>query len=146
MIATIAKRFTFDAAHRLDCLPPTHKCYGMHGHTYEVELVFTGEIDKNGFVMDYADIADLWQPLHAVLDHKVLNEVPGLGVPSTEHLAGWIFAHLVQCKRGQRPLTSTPAQAMLTVVRVKESTSTWCSVSRDDLRGPVLERYLLGAV
>jgi len=143
MIATIAKQFTFDAAHRLDRLPPEHKCHGMHGHTYVVELIFSGEVDANGFVMDYADIAEMWQPLHAVLDHKVLNEVPGQAVPSTEHLAGWIFAHLIERKPGQKPLTSTPAQAMLNVVRVKESTSTWCAVWRNELLAADLERFLL---
>jgi 6-pyruvoyltetrahydropterin/6-carboxytetrahydropterin synthase len=142
MIATIAKRFTFDAAHRLDRLPPTHKCHGMHGHTYVVEIIFAGPVDDMGFVIDYADIDGMWQPLHAVLDHKVLNEVPGLAVPSTEHLAGWIFAHLIECKPGQ-PNPKTPAQAMLNVVRVKESTSTWCAVWRNELVAADLERFLL---
>ncbi len=143
MNATISKQFHFDAAHRLDRLPPTHKCHGMHGHTYVVELIFQGQVDEMGFVMDYADIDEMWRPLHAVLDHKVLNEVPGLAVPSTEHLAGWIFAHLIECKPGQKPLTSTPAQAMLSVVRVKESTATWCAVWRADLKSDELERFLL---
>ena len=143
MIATIAKQFHFDAAHRLDKLPPEHKCHGMHGHTYTVELIFSGLVDDKGFVMDYADIDEMWRPLHTVLDHKVLNEVPGLRVPSTENLAGWVFAHLVECKPGQKPLTSTAAQSMLTVVRVKESTSTWCAVWRNELLAADLERFLL---
>lgn len=42
MTATIAKRFTFDAAHFLPNVPPDHKCSRMHGHTYEVEIVLRG--------------------------------------------------------------------------------------------------------
>ncbi|HWN72058.1 MAG TPA: 6-carboxytetrahydropterin synthase, partial [Haliangium sp.] len=77
MIATISKTFTFDAAHRLDRLPPEHKCHRMHGHTYRVELILSGHVADNGFLLDYADIAEMWAPLHELLDHRILNEVPG---------------------------------------------------------------------
>lgn len=117
MNATIAKRFTFDAAHRLGNLPANHKCYRMHGHTYEVELVFTGSVD-DGFVLDYADIATMWAPLNELLDHRVLNDVPGLEVPSTEHLAAWICAHMVQV-----------AAERFSKVIVRESSTTWCEMT-----------------
>jgi 6-pyruvoyltetrahydropterin/6-carboxytetrahydropterin synthase len=134
MIATVSKRFTFDAAHRLDRLPPDHKCHRMHGHTYEVELSFTGELDQDGFVIDYAEIAKMWQPLHHVLDHHTLNEVPGLELPSTEHLAAWIIANL---------LATLPdgKRSLLSVVRVKESSTTWCAMWVADLSADDLARY-----
>jgi 6-pyruvoyltetrahydropterin/6-carboxytetrahydropterin synthase len=137
MIATIAKRFTFDAAHRLDRLPATHKCHRMHGHTYEVELVFTGMVDEDGFVIDYSDIAEMWYPLHDQLDHRVLNEVPGLEIPSTEHLAGWIACHL--CRK-----LTTEGPGMIRIfdtVKVKESTTTWCSVTVASLTDDDFNRY-----
>lgn len=128
MMATVSKRFTFDAAHRLDRLPPDHKCHRMHGHTYEVELVFVGEVQSNGFVIDYADIAKAWDPLHERLDHRVLNEIPGLGVPSTENLAAWIFC------RVQSLIAYVVAKDALPTVKldrviVYESSTTWCEVS-----------------
>lgn len=142
MIATIAKRFTFDAAHRLDRLPPDHKCHGMHGHTYEVELVFTGRVDENGFVMDYAEIAQMWQPLHQRIDHKVLNEVPGLEVPSTEHVAGWIFAHLTQWLRVRRGM-GVPFEVTLDRVLVRESSSTWCECKLGNLASRDFEVFVV---
>ncbi len=120
MMATVSKRFTFDAAHHLDRLPPDHKCHRMHGHTYEVELVFFGIVGDNGFVIDYADIANVWGPLHERLDHRVLNEVPGLEVPSTENLAAWIFAHMAV-------LSLAPTYQLQRVI-VYESSTTWCEV------------------
>lgn len=130
MIATIAKRFTFDAAHRLDRLPPSHKCHRMHGHTYEVELVFQGPVDETtGFVLDYADIAAAWDPLHEQLDHRVLNEVKGLEVPSTENLAAWIATRIAAYVPGQIPSSGTLVQRRIETVRVRESTTTWCEVN-----------------
>jgi len=120
--ATIAKRFTFDAAHRLDRLPPEHKCHRMHGHTYEVELVLRGPIDANGFVVDYADIEAAWRPIFETIDHRVLNEVPGLEIPSTEVLAVWILNRLMSA--------GGDVARLLWKVRIKESSTTWCEVSK----------------
>lgn len=125
MIATIAKRFTFDAAHRLDRLPPEHKCHRMHGHTYEVEFVVSGPIDANGFVVDYADIEAAWQPIFEAIDHRVLNEVPGLEVPTTENLCAWMFARIAEDRRPEL----AKVQTMLASVRIRESSTTWCQVS-----------------
>lgn len=132
--ARIAKRFTFDAAHRLDRLPPDHKCHRMHGHTYSVELVFDGLIDGSsgqpvGFVLDYAVIDDLWRPLHDQLDHRVLNEVSGLEIPTTEVLAHFIFDRIKRALRDRTPASGwSPRDPFLKSVRVYESSTTWCEV------------------
>ena len=116
---TIAKRFTFDAAHFLPCMPELHKCRGMHGHTYEVEIQLQGDPDANGILVDYDDIAKAWGPIHARIDHKVLNEVPGLKMPSTEVLAMWLFDRFRQ----------EPFGHLLSKIRVAESSTTWAQVS-----------------
>jgi len=121
VIATISKTFTFDAAHRLDRLPPEHKCHRMHGHTYRVELILSGHVADNGFLLDYADIAEMWAPLHELLDHRILNEVPGLDVPTTENLAGWILSRIGW--DGHLSFT----------VRVFESSTTWCEMKYCDI-------------
>lgn len=118
MIATVAKHFTFDAAHFLDRLPPEHKCHRMHGHTYRVEIQVTGEVDENGFVVDYALIEEAWRTLMDQLDHRVLNDVVGLRNPTTENLAAWILARLGLLATHERHLR----------VRVYESATTWCEV------------------
>jgi len=117
---TIAKSFTFDAAHRLERLPETHKCHRMHGHTYTVELQLSGEPNSNGFVVDYADMAEAWQPIHDLVDHRVLNEVRGLEIPSTEVIVEWIFHKLVD-----HPVIGP----LLAAVVVKESSTTWAKIT-----------------
>lgn len=135
LIATIAKRFTFDAAHRLENLPADHKCNRLHGHTYTVELEITGPIAKDGFVIDYQVIADAWAPLHELLDHRYLNEVEGLDVPSTETLAAWILGRLVALPAFDPAMRWAGAgghsgyRTLISAVTVEESSTTWCRVT-----------------
>lgn len=125
MNATIAKRFTFDAAHRLDRLPPDHKCHRMHGHTYEVEIILHGPVDEKGFVVDYAVIELAWQPIFDTIDHRILNDILGLDVPTTENLLRWMFDKIALDKR---PAVATLKTA-LAKIRIYESSTTWCEMS-----------------
>jgi 6-pyruvoyltetrahydropterin/6-carboxytetrahydropterin synthase len=120
MFVTIAKQFTFDAAHRLATCPPDHKCYRLHGHTYGVEIQMRGPVGPDGFVVDYERIADRWQPIHEELDHQYLNEVEGLELTSTEHLVHYIF---------ERMLHGWPEGVQLLRVRVSESSTTWAEMA-----------------
>ena len=89
------RTFTFDAAHYLPKVPAGHKCGNMHGHTYTVEVRLQGELDPvTGWVCDFGDIKDAFRPLESQLDHKLLNEIPGLDNPTSEMLAQWIWARL----------------------------------------------------
>ncbi len=91
------RTFSFDAAHYLPQVPPGHKCGGMHGHTYTVEVRLRGEVDPvTGWVCDFGDIKEAFRPLESELDHKVLNDVPGLGNPTSELLAQWIWDRMIQ--------------------------------------------------
>lgn len=120
MLTTISKTFDFDAAHRLDRLPPEHKCHRLHGHTYRVEIRLRGEPGRRlGMLIDYADIAAAWRPLHDLLDHRLLNEIPGLGVPTTEVLAEWVYERLAPSLGG-----------LALSVRVYESATTYAEVGR----------------
>lgn len=95
-LVTVFKEFTFDAAHSLPFLPEGHKCKRLHGHTYHVTIraALDRRYLKNGMVIDYADIAAQWGLLHDQLDHRFINDVPGLEVSTSENLAIWIFDHL----------------------------------------------------
>lgn len=91
----LRKRFQFEAAHLLPNLPRTHKCRRLHGHSFQVDVVVAGECDpKQGWVMDYADITAAFRPLWKRLDHRYLNDVPGLQNPTSEHIAVWIWKRL----------------------------------------------------
>src|ERR1700743_3188414 len=95
MILELRKSFQFEAAHLLPQLPKRHKCRRLHGHSFKAEIVVRGECDpKLGWVMDYADISAAFKPLWEKLDHRYLNEIPGLENPTSEILAGWIWKQL----------------------------------------------------
>lgn len=110
----IAKTFDFDAAHSLPLMPDGHKCKRLHGHTYRVEVILCGELDARYMVADYADIADAWEPIHAVLDHHNLDSVPELRGRSTTESVAWFI--LREFRKGPLPVVS---------VRVYESATTW---------------------
>jgi 6-pyruvoyltetrahydropterin/6-carboxytetrahydropterin synthase len=95
MNVELRKTFQFEAAHRLPNLPEGHKCWRLHGHSFQVEIVVRGECDPHlGWLMDYAEIARRFQPLWEQLDHRYLNEIPGLENPTSEVLAAWIWQRL----------------------------------------------------
>ena len=124
---TIAKRFDFDAAHRLPNVPDGHKCGRMHGHTYVVELQFSGVPNPHtGMLFDYADIAALWAPLNARLDHYTLNDIPGLENPTTEVLVHWMLRELKALCIGVGDKAREDMWRALRIVRVYESSTTYC--------------------
>src|SRR6266705_3375234 len=91
----LRKTFQFEAAHLLPRLPKAHKCRRLHGHSFKVEIAVAGECDAEpGWVMDYADISDAFKPIWEKLDHRYLNEIPGLENPTSENLAAWIWRRL----------------------------------------------------
>ena len=91
MIVELKKLYRFEAAHHLPRVPPGHKCARVHGHSYRVELLVRGPVDpETGWLIDFADIDDHWQPLFLRFDHHNLNEVPGLENSPCENLAVYI--------------------------------------------------------
>ncbi len=97
-------RFTFEAAQSLPHLPEVHPCHDLHGHTYRVEV---GANDPAG----------LREPLQRVyqgLDHRYLNEIPGLEKATSEALCRWIWNEISADAEG------------LQVVVVQESETSRC--------------------
>jgi 6-pyruvoyltetrahydropterin/6-carboxytetrahydropterin synthase len=117
----IFKEFTFEAAHRLPNVPPGHKCARLHGHSYRVALHVAGPVgEQSGWIMDFADLKDAWQPLHERLDHRYLNEVEGLANPTSENLARWVWRAL------------RPALPQLCQVVVRETCTSGCVYRGED--------------
>jgi len=87
--------FHLEAARRLPHLTAEHPCARLHGHSFRIEVHVTGPLDDRlGWVIDFAEIEQAWAPIRAALDHRTLNDVPGLENPTSEHLARWIWRAL----------------------------------------------------
>ena len=106
MSVTLTKDFYFEAAHTLPHVPPDHQCARMHGHSYKVQVSVTGPVDpKSGWLMDHAEISRLVRPLIADLDHRYLNDIPGLENPTFEQLASWLWRKLQPSLPGLSEIT-----------------------------------------
>lgn len=117
----IFKEFTFEAAHRLPHVPPGHKCSRLHGHSYRVEVHVRGPVGAtSGWVMDFSDIKEVFEPLRLQLDHYYLNEVEGLENPTSENLARWIWKRL------------RPTLPQLSRVQVRETCTSGCIYQGED--------------
>lgn len=96
MRVELSKTFRFESAHRLPRVPADHKCFRVHGHSYAVDVVAAGEVDpETGWLVDFGEIAALVEPvIRGELDHRLLNDVPGLENPTAEALCGWLWRKL----------------------------------------------------
>ena len=73
----IWKEFRFEAAHLLPNVPDGHKCRRLHGHSYRVRVYVESDLHATlGWVVDFAEIAEVFEPLLRRLDHYYLNEIP----------------------------------------------------------------------
>lgn len=91
----IFKQFSFDSAHFLPNVPDGHKCKEIHGHTYRAVIYINGTLDKEvGWVMDFAEVKAVIDPIVKSIDHKLLNNLPGLENPTCERIAVWLWDNI----------------------------------------------------
>jgi 6-pyruvoyltetrahydropterin/6-carboxytetrahydropterin synthase len=89
------KEFTFDSAHFLPNVPDGHKCKNIHGHTYRLRVWLQGKPDPHfGWIIDFAELKKIIKPVVTQLDHKLMNDIPGLENPTCELIAVWIWDRL----------------------------------------------------
>jgi 6-pyruvoyltetrahydropterin/6-carboxytetrahydropterin synthase len=108
----ICRTYRFESAHSLPHVPEGHKCRNLHGHNYRIEVVVRGAVNPSGFIKDFFDLDAEIAPLIRQVDHKYLNEVPGLDNPTAEIIAAWFYDRIAECER----------------VRVYENDESWAEV------------------
>ena len=96
MSVEITQEFGFEAAHRLPMVPEGHRCARMHGHSFRIEVTLSGPIDpRMGWLVDFDQVAKTVEPVvTGELDHRTLNDVPGLENPTSEMLCVWLWKRL----------------------------------------------------
>jgi 6-pyruvoyltetrahydropterin/6-carboxytetrahydropterin synthase len=101
-------RFGFAAAHFLPALPTSHKCRRMHGHSFMARVTVAESPGHRHALLDCLASA------FAELDHALLNEIPGLENPTSEHLSRWLWE---RCHSREMPISE---------VRISETCATAC--------------------
>lgn len=91
VVVEVTQQFTFDAAHYLGAAPADSN-RRIHGHSFYADVTLRGDTDpERGWVRDFAEISAALHEVRASLDHRLLNDLPELGVPTLENLARHIF-------------------------------------------------------
>jgi 6-pyruvoyltetrahydropterin/6-carboxytetrahydropterin synthase len=87
----VGRTFYFDSSHHLPAYKG--KCEQYHGHTYQLDVVFEGEIGKDGMVLDFSELERIVEEKAlTTLDHQDLNKL--LPNPTAENIAEWIWKKL----------------------------------------------------
>jgi len=93
MKLTVSKTFRFEAAHKL--IGYDGDCANLHGHSYVLEIQVKGEVDEQGFVMDFKQLKHFVQTkVIDLLDHVYLNDI--IKNPTAENIVIWIVRKLQQ--------------------------------------------------
>ena len=125
MIISVGVRKQFSAAHRLEGHPG--KCSRLHGHTWSVLAVFSGEeVGSDGMLLDFDDAGEALQEVVDDFDHVLLNDVEPFDSlpPTAENVARVIFERLKRKGRWR----ASRGNAELAAVTVWESPDSSASV------------------
>ena len=91
----ITKAVTFEAAHYMGGKPEGHPYRNVHGHSFRLEATVAGTVLPGAeWVQDFSDLAAILSETAEKLDHRLLNEIAGLDVPTLERIAVWAATDL----------------------------------------------------
>ena len=90
MKVELVRHFFFEAAHRNPAGGPGQQ--RVHGHSYWLDVVVGGEVESEyGWLMDYGDIKQCVAPVYEQVDHRFLNDIPGLTNTTLPGLRAWLL-------------------------------------------------------
>ena len=116
----VYKKFHIESARSLPNLPDEHPCSQVHGHSFEIILKVSGELnEKAGFIIDFQEIEDSFDPIRKLLDHAYLNNIKGLENPTSENMCKYIWEKV------------KPEILDLVEIGIKETHSTGCIYKGD---------------
>ena len=108
-IFEISKSVSFEAAHSMPGRSTADPYGRIHGHSFTLEACITGQVkDGEKWVEDIAALTASLKAIAEQLDHKMLNEIAGLEVPTLETIAFWV---------AQRLRTDLPGLSKVTISR-----------------------------
>lgn len=110
----------FSAAHRIEDHPG--RCSKLHGHSWEVEVVFRAEeVGKEGMVVDFDFARKALEDVISPFDHAYLNEISPFDEmsPTAENIARYVYENI------ERKLDSEGIPVDIDSARVWESSDSW---------------------
>ena len=91
----LTKSFRFEAAHALAHTSLGEASQEIHGHSFRAEVTIRGTPDPvTGMVMDLGLLERAMSDVQKTLDHKLLNKIEGLSIPTLENLSRFIWEHV----------------------------------------------------
>lgn len=102
----ISKTVSFEAAHRLPGRGDGDPYGRVHGHSFTLTAVVAGKVkDGEQWVEDLGVVAASLKSVAAKLDHQMLNDVPGLEIPTLERICLWAAEELKPTLPGLTKIT-----------------------------------------
>ena len=94
-VFAISKSVNFEAAHYMGGKPEGHPYRNVHGHSFLLEATVAGTVKPGEqWVEDFSHLTACLKETAAKLDHKLLNDIEGLEVPTLERICLWAAADL----------------------------------------------------
>ncbi len=89
----LTKSFTFEAAHTLPITTLGEASQEIHGHSFRVEVTVRGNTTNpdTGMVVDFGVLTERLAEIQKLLDHKFLNKIEAIGLPTLENLSRFIY-------------------------------------------------------
>lgn len=114
----VSRQYHFEAARQLDHLDKNHPCARLHGHSFALTISVGGKMDSSkGWIMDFAELDKFIAPIISQLDHRYLNDIKGLEMPTSEHIALWIWHNLKKTMPEMKELTLKETHEQTVTIR-----------------------------